>query len=88
MPLLGLERMGIEERNELVAVFQSPDSELFSVAMICLDASKTEIRSDPVQNLDITLMLHHAKLREDLPSQCRGDPVDSDMEAPFAINET
>ena len=56
--------------------------------MIRGDLTAPEKLAKLLEEGDISLVLHHAKLRKDLPADFhRGLPVDADEEAPLSIDK-
>jgi len=68
---------------------ESPDAELPTITVIHGDLPATEERSKLLEEGNIPLMLHHAKLWKDLPANFhRGLPVDADEETSLPIDKT
>ena len=66
-----------------------PDAELLAITVIHGDLAATEERSKLLEEGNIPLMLHHAKLWKDLPANFhRGLPVDADEETSLPIDKT
>ena len=79
----------LEERHHSFGqLSESPDAEFHPITVIDGDLTATEERSKLLEEGNIPLMLHHAKLRKDLPANFhRGLPVDADEETSLPIDK-
>jgi hypothetical protein len=79
----------LEERHHSFGQLpESPDAELLAITVIHGDLAATEERSKLLEEGNIPLMLHHAKLWKDLPANFhRGLPVDADEETPLPVDK-
>jgi hypothetical protein len=89
-PLHRSQWIRLEERHYSFGQLpESSDAELLAITVIHGDLAATEERSKLLEEGNIPLMLHHAKLWKDLPANLhRGLPVDADEEASLPIDET
>ena len=80
----------LEERHHSFGqLLDPPDAELLSITVIDGDLTATEERSKLLEEGNVPLMLHHAKLWKDLPANLhRGLPIYTDEETSFPIDET
>ena len=87
--LAGLEGMFHKKWNDLFGQILGPTNpECHAVPVIDTDHTATEERLERVQNLDVSFVLDHGELRQDLNSRSHiAVSVDPDVEAPFAIHK-
>jgi hypothetical protein len=89
-PLYRPQWIGLKEWNDPFGQLLEPsDAEFLSITVIHGDVTASEKLSKLLEERNIPLVLYHAELWKDLPTDFhRGLPVDADEEASLSIDKT
>ena len=89
-PLLGLERVLLEERDDALEQMLLPSHPIrHPVAVVPANHATTEVRLECVENLRVALVLNDGELREHLVAAGHvGMRIDLDVEAAFTVHES
>jgi hypothetical protein len=87
--LLRFELMLSEKQRDRLKLIEAPHPILPSIAVILTYPPETEETLQSVQDVEIAVVLHDAKFRDDLKADFdRWASLDTDAEAPFSVSET